>query len=90
MDTFVGSRVAKFKVWWRTPATARDRALGGLVAAFASFWLGIVGLAVFSPVAVQAPVFIGLTVGAGLLLGIAFPKAATLVLFPFTVFGGGA
>jgi hypothetical protein len=90
MHATLRSRVSKFKSWWSAPATSRDRLLGALVGAFAGFWLGLLSLAALSPSSVQPLYLVCLVIAACVLAGVLFPKATTVVLFPFGVTGGGA
>jgi hypothetical protein len=83
----------KFLRWWRAPVTRRDRLAGALIAAFGGFWVGVLLLGAVggfsSASAVSAWWALG-GVAPGALFGWFFPKLATLVLFPFASFGGGA
>ena len=90
MHAALRSRVSRFKSWWSAPATTKDRVLGALVGAFAGFWLGLFSLAALSPSALQPLHFVCLVIAACVLAGVLFPKAATVVLFPLGVTGGGA
>jgi hypothetical protein len=83
------SRMESFKSWWRAPATTKDRVLGAVVGAFAGFWLGLLSLAALAPSALQPVQFVCLVIAGCALAGVLFPKAATVVLFPFGVSGGG-
>lgn len=82
---FIDKRFARFKTWWRTPASARDRFLGAFVGAFGGFWIGA------SPVSFGSLGLAALAgASAGVVFGVAFPKGTTLLLFPFACFGGGS
>jgi hypothetical protein len=81
------SRIAGFKSWWRAPVTTKDRVLGAVVGALAGFWLGLLSLAL-APSGLQPVQFVCLVIAACALAGVVFPKAATVVLFPFGVTGG--
>lgn len=89
MQTALRSRTERFKSWWRAPATAKDRVLGAIVGAFAGFWLGLLSASALAPASLPQAQFIGIAIAACLLAGVLFPKAATVVLFPFGVTGGG-
>ena len=81
--------MARFKSWWRAPATAKDRLLGAVVGAFAGFWLGLLSLAALALSSLQPVQFICIVVAVCALAGVLFPKVITVVLFPFGVIGGG-
>jgi ABC-type amino acid transport system permease subunit len=88
MHTILRSRMARFQFWWRAPVTFKDRALGGIVGAIAGFWLGLLSFSAMLPSSLQPVQFVCIVIGTCALAGILFPKVATLVLFPFGVFGG--
>lgn len=81
---FIDKRFARFKTWWRTPASARDRFLGAFVGAFGGFWIGALALLFSgaSPVSFGALGLAALAgASAGVVLGTAFPKGTTLFLW---------
>jgi hypothetical protein len=90
MHTLLRSRLERLKSWWHAPATLKDRLLGVVVGVFAGFWLGILSLAALSPSSLQPVPFVCLVIAGCALAGLVFPKAATVVLLPFGVTGGGA
>ena len=92
--SFASRQRERFLRWWRAPITKQDRVLGAFVGLFGGFWGGVLASAIVGPTPVAGSALLwwaGAAAGAGTFLGILFPKAATVVLFPFSVFGvGGA
>ncbi|MDM7857898.1 hypothetical protein [Thiopseudomonas acetoxidans] len=89
---FIKRNNRTLREWWQSPVTMKDRAAGALVGGFGGFWIGVLGriglgtLPVsFSEVTAWACV---ITIF-GASAGIAFPKPVAVVLFPFSIFGGG-
>ena len=88
----VPGAITRFLAWWRAPVTARDRALGAVIGAFAGFWVGFFCCIALGPATVSGTDVLvsgaaGVVVFA--LLGATFPKAATVVLFPVATIGPG-
>ena len=79
----------RFIDWWNRPITAKDRSRAATIGLFGGFWVGIIGrLALrYEGSLMELLAFGGGAAVAGMLLGIAFPKVVTVVLFPFSVFG---
>ena len=81
---------ARFRTWWLTPPTHKDRSKALLVGAFAGFWLGGLGRLAFADASVSGPELLAYA-GAGILVfagvGYRYPKASLILLFPFAVFG---
>ena len=88
MEARPGSRLERFKVWWRAPATVRDRILGAIVGVFGGFWLGV--LSYFALGSLSQPVTFVALVAVTRAVGVVFPKVVIVVLFPFSIFGGNA
>jgi hypothetical protein len=90
MPGWLATRVARFRTWWKTPATARDRKSGALVGGAAGFWVGALGRIMFGPLPVGVAVVL-LWGMAGILAGAAFgrlrPKATLVFLLPLATFG---
>lgn len=90
---FVGRRVAHFKKWWKSPASRHDRVFGALVGVFGGFWAGVLVVVVLAspPISLGAVGLAALGCAVvGLTLGVLYPKGATLVLFPLSIFGIGS
>jgi len=89
--SFARRQRERFRQWWRAPINTGDRILGSLIGAFACFWIALLGsTAVPGPLAGSGLLWwllAGVVLGAA--LGALFPKAVTVVLFPFSTFGGG-
>ncbi len=83
---------ARFLVWWRAPATWRDRLLGSVVGMFGCFWIGVLGRVIIGPLPVPLQALAWWAIGSvatGVALGILFPKATACICFPFAISGGG-
>ncbi|MFO1221097.1 MAG: hypothetical protein U1E89_22265 [Burkholderiaceae bacterium] len=83
---------ARFRTWWHSPVTSKDRLTGAVIAAFAGFWVAVLVLVALGAFSRASSVsgwwaFVGVVPFA--ILGYAFPKWATIVLFPFASIGGG-
>jgi hypothetical protein len=92
LRAFISQRIQAFPIWWKAPATGKDRFFGAVVGAMAGFWIGVLASVVF----VAPPVsftMLGLwalcAAMLGLVLGVVFPKATMLLLFPVSTFGAG-
>jgi hypothetical protein len=81
----------RFRTWWDAPPTRRDRSIGCMVGLFAGFWIGALGHIVMTTAASGTSVLAWGVAGAfaTAITGFVFPKAVTLFLFPFAVFGTG-
>jgi len=89
----MASRLESFKIWWHAPIRRRDRVLGALVGGFGCFWLGVLAFVVYgSALGSNASVaaFVAASAVLGVMLGIVFQKAVTVVCFPFATFGGSS
>lgn len=87
---FIKRHTRKLREWWRSPTTAKDRAVGAVVGGFGGFWIGVLGRIVLGalPASLNEVVIWALaTAICGIGAGIAFPKPVTVVLFPFSTFG---
>ena len=93
IGSFFKRRLEEFRIWWRAPASRKDRVVGALIGAFGCFWIGILGRLFLGPTPVD-----GVTLGwwalgsviVGVALGVTFPKVTTCVCFPFSSFGIGS
>jgi hypothetical protein len=87
---FLSKRAQALSGWWRAPASRRDRVFGAFVGTLGGFWVGVLLSVLLLPTPISFAA-IGLAAlsssTVGLVLGIAFPKATTLLYFPFSVFG---
>ena len=87
-----GRAVSKFQAWWQRPIRTKDRVSAALVGLLGGFWIGLLGraFAATDPVATSTVLLWGAAVGvACAVLATIYPKHATIVLFPFSVFGVG-
>ncbi|MUV14558.1 hypothetical protein [Noviluteimonas gilva] len=79
-----------FREWWHAPITPRDRVTGLIIGGAGGFWIGLLGRIALgaTPVGFAEVVLWGL--GAMIccaILGYAFPKLMSVVLFPISIFG---
>jgi hypothetical protein len=86
---------ASFLQWWHRPVRTLDRVAAFFLGAFGGFWIGLLGRLFFGPMPMGI-VALGYWGAAGAVLaavlGIAFPRAVMVVLYPFTfisIVGGG-
>ncbi len=82
-----------FTEWWNRPITRLDRFYGALVGAFGCFWVFVLGRMFLGPTPVDLLILAYWALAgvlAGALLGLLFPRAVTVVLYPFSLisFGG--
>ncbi len=92
MPGFLARKKEAFRVWWRMPATARDRCAGVMVGGLGGFWIGLLGRIVLGPLPVDLLVTVAWGIGMAVLLaavGFLYPKPVICFLFPFSVFGVG-
>jgi hypothetical protein len=85
-------RFAGFQMWWRAPATRRDRIAGVAIGAVGCFWIGVLGRIMLGALPVPLEVLGWWALGStavGMVLGAIFPKAAACLFFPFSTFGVG-
>lgn len=83
--------MGRFAEWWNRPIKAKDRSRAATIGLFGGFWVGIIVKLVVSSEGsiMDLLAFGGGAAVVGMILGIAFPKVVTVVLFPFSVFGFG-
>jgi hypothetical protein len=83
--------IGSFSEWWHKPVTVRHRVLAASIGAFGGFWVGLLGRLLLGPMPIEFSTLVYWSVG-GILLGIAaglvFPRAITIILFPFSTIGG--
>jgi hypothetical protein len=80
----------RFLTWWQAPITARDRSTGVMVGAFAGLWIGALGRMIVAQDAVGIGELGLFALGGAIVfaaIGWRFPKAVTVLLFPFAVSG---
>ena len=90
---FVTNRTNQFKEWWKRTPTKADRFLAAIIGAIGMFWVALISAAVLP---ISGPFtliqilywFLGF-VSSGVIIGVIFPKIVTIVLFPFSLLGGG-
>ena len=82
--------IRSFRDWWRRPLRPRDRVGAVLIGSLGGLWAVVLGRLFLGPM--PAPLATvaywgigGLMIGA--FLGIAFPRATSVVFFPFSMFG---
>lgn len=84
------SMLTSFQQWWRRPLRTRDRVAAVFIGIFGGFWIGFLGRLMLVPMPVDF-VDLGLwAIGgmiAGAVLGVIFPRAVSVALFPFSIFG---
>ena len=86
---FIQRRIEAVRRWWVTPATTRDRWLAAFVGGIGCFWIGLFGRLLIQQRGFTVDWWLLAPVAAGVVLGVLFPKATTVVCFPFSTFGGG-
>lgn len=89
---FIKRNNRTLREWWQSPATAKDRATGALVGGFGGFWIGVLGRIGIGALPVslsEAAAWACVITIFGIGAGIALPKPVTVILFPFSIFGGG-
>ena len=89
---FIKRNIQTLREWWQSPVTIKDRAVGALVGGIGGFWIGVFGRVGFG--ATPAPfgevvIWASVIAVCGVVTGIVFPKPVVVILFPFSVFGGG-
>jgi hypothetical protein len=81
-----------FVDWWHRPIRTRDRVGAFFIGGFGGFWVGLLGRLMFGPLPVELGI-LGYWAVAGAIacaiLGAVFPRVATVVLYPFSMFGLG-
>jgi len=80
-----------FREWWRAPITSRERSSGVLIGGLGGFWIGALGRIALgtTPVSLGEVAVLGLAVATCCAVaGFTFPKLVTIILFPFSTFGG--
>lgn len=87
---FIQNQRLRFSNWWHSPIRRRDRVLGAVIGALAGFWIAGLGRLAFAPPSASLGQLAFWALG-GLLLGAAFgtryPRLATCLLLPFSLFG---
>jgi hypothetical protein len=76
--------------WWQAPITVVDRIGGAVFGLFGFFFIGAIGRALLGarPVGFDTLAMWGVwSSGAGLLIGIRFPKVTTCLLSPLMLIG---
>lgn len=87
---FVERQLARFRSWWRAPATAADRAWAFVLGAWAGLWLGALGRLALGrfPVPIGDLFWFAVASAIGLsVAGLFFPKTIRCIAFPFSFFG---
>lgn len=90
MESLLRRRATQFRAWWSQPAIGRDRFLGAFVGVFAGLWIGALARIMLGDLPVSFADVLDyalLGAGAGLLLGLVFPKAVLVIGYPFMSLG---
>jgi len=88
---FMSHLCDRVRQWWQAPITAADRIGGAVFGLFGFFFIGAIGRALLGahPVGFDTLAMWGVwSSGAGLLIGIRFPKVTTCLLAPLMLIGG--
>jgi len=91
VDGFISDQRERVRRWWRTPVTAADRIGGVMFGVIGFFFIGGIARALLGarPVSFDILAQWGIVFsGAGLIIGIRFPKIATCLLAPLLLIGG--
>src|SRR5437899_12182515 len=70
-------KLQRFRLWWRAPATRKDRIMGVVVGAIGCFWIGVLGRIILGPLPVPVSTlgwWAAASVAIGGVLGVFFPK----------------
>ncbi len=80
----------RFFIWYRAPATRKDRIRAAIIGALGGFWIGLLGRILLGSLPVSFSVAGWWAMGSaatGLVLGLLFPKTVTCICYPFSIFG---
>ena len=81
---------SRFKEWWRRPVTRRDRVTAAYVGLFGGFWIGFLGRAFTASDSTTTSMVLlwglGMAIACAAIAAV-YPKHATVLLYPFAVFG---
>jgi hypothetical protein len=91
MGEFMSHLRDRVRQWWRAPITVADRIGAAVFGLFGFFFIGAIGRALLGarPVGFDTLAMWGVwSSGAGLLIGIRFPKVTTCLLAPLMLIGG--
>lgn len=83
---------SRFSSWWQRPVHTSDRVKAAFVGLFAGFWIGLLGrlILVDGPAPISVLFYWGLSIAiVSAILGVLFPRHATIVFYPFAFFGIG-
>lgn len=81
---------AAVKQWWRRPLRRRDKVAAVVIGAFVGFWFGLLGRLMLGPMPVSVTTLLWWAAGGivtGVILGVRFPRAVTILLGPFAMLG---
>jgi len=83
----------RFKEWWQRPIRRRDRVSAAFVGLFGGFWIGFLGFAFTAKDSVPLSTVLLWGLGVAIVCAIIaaiYPKHATVLLYPFALFGIGS
>lgn len=78
-----------FNQWWRRPLRKRDRISAIAIGAVGGFWVGVLGRLMVGSMPVPISTLGYWAAGSfvtGAILGVMFPRAVNIVLYPFSLF----
>ena len=82
--------ITSFHQWWRRPLRTRDKIGAVFIGAIGGFWVGLLGRLFLGSMPVSITTLIYWGVGGiivGIILGIIFPRAISIILYPFAFLG---
>lgn len=85
--------LTSFNQWWRRPLRRRDRIGAVAIGAIGGFWVGLLGRLMLGPMPVSLATLGYWAIGSivvGIILGVIFPRAVSVVLYPFSFLGVGS
>jgi hypothetical protein len=87
---FPGTMAYRFTAWWRRSPTSADRFWGAACAAFAGFWISVIGRLTMASLPVSLAdlaIWAAFGIALGIVVGRRYPKISMVVFFPFALLG---